>query len=275
MPEGYKNMAPYYYPYVYPMYDPHYPRQNEKGYEYTASGKQKEKGTVNGKPYDYPMPYPPWSYNPYYMPPPVQPHSGTAHPQQGAQGSTDHPPTAPGKGSASSTNPNSPYVGSTSININFPMYMCPPHPNMPNMPNMSYPMPSSRYPMHPMMNPYMGYQYGPYANQQDRNGREGEYPAGQPQPNTPGHSQQQHPQGNPQYGHNYPPGTIPSPHHQQHSHLNNSQAHNPTTRPLNQNSSSVPPPTHHPPPYYYPPYPPYPNPNIANKKKKGKINKDK
>lgn len=51
------------------------------------------------------------------------------------------------------------------------MYMCPPpHPSMPGMPypvsNSRYPPPPPPPPMHAMMNPYMGYQYNNYINQQ-------------------------------------------------------------------------------------------------------------
>ena len=45
--------------------------------------------------------------------------------------------------------------------------MFPPHPSMP-----SYSLTPNRYPpAHPMMNPYMGYPYNPYTNQQERSER--------------------------------------------------------------------------------------------------------
>jgi hypothetical protein len=58
-----------------------------------------------------------------------------------------------------------PYVGGTSININFPMYMCPPPHSIQGV---SYSLPPSRYPIPPMMHsPYnMGYQYSQYNNNQ-------------------------------------------------------------------------------------------------------------
>ena len=136
------------------MYDPQYAIPPEKGYEGLKHG-DKEKGKkIDKPPYDYPMHYP-WPYPPYYMPP-VPPHS-----QQNSEARVDAHPTRSGTtppGKNQSTNPNNPYVGSTNININFPMYMCPPQ---------GYGIPPSRYPMHhSMMGHYPGYSYPPYSNQE-------------------------------------------------------------------------------------------------------------
>lgn len=122
----------------------------------------------------------PWGYNPYYLPPmPPSQQNQQAQPNPQSNSEQTHPQ---GKGTNSSQS--NPYLGSTSININFPMYMCPPpHPSMQGAP---YSMPSSRYSMPPphMMNPYMGYQYGPY---QERNRGEGEYQPGSNPQHQPGY----------------------------------------------------------------------------------------
>lgn len=171
-PESSKGMPPppYYYPYPYPMYDPQYGSMppSEKGFESKGlTDKEKVKSTEKN-PYEYPMHYS-WGYPPpYYMPPPPHNQQGQPEPNPTSQVGTEH---LPSQGKSSGTNPNSPYVGSTSININFPMYMCPPpHPSMQGS---HYSIPPSRYPVHPQ--PYMGYQYGPY---QDRNRPEGQFPTG-------------------------------------------------------------------------------------------------
>lgn len=84
------------------------------------------------------------------MPPPL--HS---LPPAQSNGQTDRRSTGISKNTGSEAT--SPYGGNTSININFPMYMCPPsHQGMPP----PYSMPPSRYPG--QMNPhYTNYQY-PY-----------------------------------------------------------------------------------------------------------------
>jgi len=99
--------------------------------------------------------------------PPVQPHGQQINsPPQ--QPNSDQPNPNPPK----TPNMPNPYAGGTSININFPMYMCPPPPHH-SLQGMSYSLSPSRYPMPPMMHsPYnVGYQYPQYANNQQPGGR--------------------------------------------------------------------------------------------------------
>ena len=111
------------------------------------------------------MPYP-WHY-PYYMPPVEPGHPSRQTPEE----KVEPPAQVQGKANPSANgNSSNPYVGSTSININFPMYMCPPPPppphSMQGVPYSMPPPPPSRYsmPHPPMVNPYM-YQYNPYTGQ--------------------------------------------------------------------------------------------------------------
>lgn len=98
------------------------------------------------------MPYP-WNY-PYYIPPMQQPPPTNS--QQQPPASLPEPSiNGPNKCIPGSSNIN-PYVGA-SININFPMYMCPPQ-------GMPYSIPPSRYSYpSPILNNYAGYPY-PYMN---------------------------------------------------------------------------------------------------------------